>query len=73
MAQRLLLKAAAKELQLSEHFLRSEARAGRMPHIKVGNRYVFDIEIVNEHLKTKAMRSMNKECDKGDIPRRRIM
>ncbi len=58
MEKRLLLKPAAKVLGLSENYLRTEARACRIPFIKVGNRYLFDINQVEEFLKNKALESM---------------
>ncbi len=61
MAKKILLKAAAKELGVSEYFLRTEVRAGRLPFIKTGNRYLFDLELLNVYLNRKAIQNMKTE------------
>lgn len=61
MANRMLLKDAAKELGVTKHFLYTEARAGRIPHFRAGNRYIFDVEQVDEFLKRKALDSVREE------------
>lgn len=58
---RMLLKDAAKALGVSKHFLYTEARAGRIPHFRAGNRYIFDIEQVDEFLRQKALESVRKQ------------
>ena len=55
---RMLLKDAANALGISKHFLYTEARAGRIPHFKAGNRYIFDVEQVDEFLKKKALENV---------------
>lgn len=61
MAKRMLLKDAAKALGVSKHFLYTEARAGRIPHFRAGNRYIFDVEQVNEFLKQKALENVRDD------------
>ncbi len=61
---RMLLKDAAEALGVSKHFLYAEARAGRIPHFRAGNRYIFDVEQVDEFLKQKALESVRDEQDK---------
>ncbi len=61
MTRRMLLKDAAKALGVSRHFLYTEARAGRIPHFKAGNRYIFDVEQVNEFLKQKALENVRHD------------
>lgn len=61
MTRRMLLKDAAKALGVSRHFLYTEARAGRIPHFKAGNRYIFDVEQVNEFLKQKALENVRDD------------
>ena len=61
MTRRMLLKEAAKELGVSRHFLYTEARAGRIPHFRTGNRYIFDIEQVDEFLKKKALENVRTD------------
>jgi len=63
MTRRMLLKDAAKALGVSRHFLYTEARAGRIPHFRAGNRYIFDIEQVDEFLKKKALENVREEKD----------
>lgn len=58
---RMLLKDAAKALGVSKHFLYNEARAGRIPHFKAGNRYIFDVEQVDEFLKKKALENVRTD------------
>jgi len=58
---RMLLKDAAKALGVSKHFLYTEARAGRIPHFKAGNRYIFDVEQVDEFLKKKALENVRTD------------
>ncbi len=61
MAKRMLLKDAAEALGVSRHFLYTEARAGRIPHFRAGNRYIFDVEQVNEFLKQKALENVRDD------------
>jgi len=63
MAKRMLLKDAAEKLGVSKHFLYREARAGRIPHFRSGNRYIFDVEQVDEFLKNKAMENIREQKD----------
>jgi len=66
MARRMLLKEAAEELGVSRHFLYTEARAGRIPHFRSGNRYIFDIEQVDEFLRRKALENVREEKDENE-------
>lgn len=50
MTQRVLLKEAARTTGLSEWELRTGAKSGKYPHFKVGNRYVFDIDMLEQHI-----------------------
>ena len=61
MAKRLLLNPAADALGVTPHFLRTEAKAERIPHLKCGNRYIFDIEQVEEWLKKKALDNVKSQ------------
>lgn len=63
MARRMLLKEAAEELGVSRHFLYTEARAGRIPHFRSGNRYIFDVDQVDEFLRKKALENIREERD----------
>jgi excisionase family DNA binding protein len=66
MIRRLLLNEAAKELGVSPHYLRVEAKAGRLPHLRVGNRFLFPIEQVEEFLKQKALENVKNETSDND-------
>lgn len=59
MTRRALLKEGALELGLTEHYLRTEIKAGRIPYLKAGNRYIIDVEQVEEFLKNKSIENMN--------------
>lgn len=61
MSKRMLLKEAAEQLGVTKHFLYTEARAGRIPHFRAGNRYIFDVDQVDEFLKKKALESVREE------------
>jgi len=61
MGKRMLLNHAAEALGVTPYFLRTEAKAGRIPYLKSGNRYIFDIEQVEGFLKDKALQNMNRE------------
>jgi excisionase family DNA binding protein len=61
MARRLLLNPAAEALGVTPHFLRAEAKAERIPHIRCGNRYLFDIDQVEEFLRLKALENVRFE------------
>jgi excisionase family DNA binding protein len=58
MSKRLLLNEAAEALGVTIHYLRTEVKAGRMPHLRAGNRYIIDVEQAEEYLKNKAMENM---------------
>lgn len=60
---RMLLKEAAEALGVTKHFLYTEARAKRIPHFRVGNRYIFDTEQVDEFLRKKALENVKQEPD----------
>jgi len=66
-AKRMLLKDAAETLGVSRHFLYTEARAGRIPHFRAGNRYVFDVDQVDTFLKNKAMENVKQDNDEKVI------
>ena len=58
MGKRLLLNPAAEVLGVTVHYLRTEIKSGRMPYLKAGNRYIIDVEQVEEYLKCKAIENM---------------
>lgn len=72
MSKRMLLTQAAAELGVTPHFLRLEAKAGRIPYIMAGNRYIFDVEQCEQFLKAKALENMesnNIEDGRGQLRR----
>ena len=40
----------ARRVHVEAKWLRAEADAGRLPHLKAGNRYLFDPEVVEQIL-----------------------
>lgn len=60
MTQKALLKQAAAAVGLSCNALYWMARRGEVPHIRIGNRYVFDIQQLEEHLRTMALNNVKK-------------
>lgn len=67
MGRKMLLKAAAEELGISAYFLRLEAKSGRIPCIKSGNRYIFDLELCEEFLRNKALQNVAVVEDQTQI------
>ncbi len=55
------IKETAKILGVSEYFLRTEAKAGRIPCYMSGSTYIFDVEQVDQFLKEKAMANITKD------------
>jgi len=60
--QLISLPALAKELNLPKSWLKSEADAGRLPHLKVGKRYRFNHAVIIRILAERAGRH-EKECE----------
>lgn len=58
MSKRALINQASKELGVTTHYLRTEIKAGRIPYLKAGNRYIIDVEQVEEFLRNKAVENM---------------
>lgn len=59
-SERLNIKDTAKRFGLSEYGLRQGAKEGRYPHIKVGNKYIFDVELLEQCLKQEAKSNLRK-------------
>lgn len=60
------IREAAQAIGLSEYALRMGARQGTLPHIVVGGRYLFYVDMVEEYLKDLAMVNQRKgarACD----------
>lgn len=63
MGRKCKLKEAAEILGLSEHALRRMVKGGEVPFITAGNRFIFDIEQVEDALREAALRNMLKNSD----------
>lgn len=61
MGKKMLIKALHEATGLSEWDIRQRAKSGRIPAIKSGNRWIFDIDLVNEYLKNEAMSNVRPE------------
>lgn len=60
MGQKALLKEAAAAVGLTKNALYRMARAGEVPCLRVGNRYVFDIDLLEESLRQKALENVHR-------------
>lgn len=58
MTKRAYIKQAAEELGLTEYQLRRMAKEGKIPYLKSGVKYIFDIEQCVEFLKNEAMKNI---------------
>ncbi|MTK11857.1 MAG: hypothetical protein F8N39_07160 [Clostridiaceae bacterium] len=58
MSKKAYLKEAAVELGLTDYQLRRMAKEHKIPFLKSGNRYVFDIDQCQEFLKNEAMQNV---------------
>lgn len=54
------LGATAARLQVPQKWLRGEAEAGRVPHLKAGQRLLFDIALVERELLKRARAQSDK-------------
>ncbi|ERI92129.1 hypothetical protein HMPREF1982_02670 [Clostridiales bacterium oral taxon 876 str. F0540] len=60
MGRKAYLKQAAVELGLTEYQLRRMAKEGKVPFLQSGIKYIFDIELCEESLKSQALENMKK-------------
>ncbi|NLX87271.1 MAG: helix-turn-helix domain-containing protein [Clostridiales bacterium] len=74
MARKALLTEAAAAVGLTKNALYSLARAGKVPHLRIGGkrgRYVFDLQLLEEALREMALanvkQSENEVTDKTKI------
>lgn len=51
----------ARQLKVTSSWLRAEAEAGRLPHIKAGKTILFDAETVRKLLLERAKKGTNNE------------
>lgn len=55
MGKKAYLKQAAMELGLTEYQLRRMAKEGKVPFLKSGVKYIFDVELCEEFLRKQAI------------------
>lgn len=65
MSKKLYIKRAAEELGLTEYQLRRMAKEGKVPYLKSGVRYIFDVSQCEEYLKKEAIGNI-KQPDTGE-------
>jgi excisionase family DNA binding protein len=61
MGKKAYIKQAASELGLTEYQMRRMAKEGKLPFLKSGVKYIFDIELCEEALKKQALENMKVE------------
>ena len=61
MGRKAYIKQAAVELGLTEYQLRRMAKEGKLPFLKSGVKFIFDIELCEEALKKQALENMRIE------------
>jgi excisionase family DNA binding protein len=63
MGKKAYIKQAASELGLTEYQLRRMAKEGKLPFLKSGVKYIFDIELCEEFLRKQAIENINRVND----------
>lgn len=61
MGRKAYIKQTAVELGLTEYQLRRMAKEGKLPFLKSGVKFIFDIELCEEALKKQALENMRIE------------
>lgn len=61
MGRKAYIKQAAVELGLTEYQLRRMAKEGKLPFLKSGVKFIFDIKLCEEALKKQALENMRIE------------
>ena len=59
MGRKMLIKEASAALGLSKHSLRNAIRSGEIPYFMVGNRYILDVDLVENILEKVAIENMH--------------
>lgn len=65
MADLMHAKALARFLKVEESWVRSEAEAGRLPHVRAGDRMIFDPAAVVEALRERAQAAPAQKSTRG--------
>ena len=60
MGKKAYIKQAAIELGLTEYQLRRMAKEGKLPFLKSGVKYIFDIELCEEFLRKQAIENITR-------------
>lgn len=61
MGRKAYIKQAAEELGLTEYQLRRMAKEGKVPFLKTGIKYIFDIELCEEFLRNQALENTRQQ------------
>lgn len=61
MGRKAYIKQAAEELGLTEYQLRRMAKEGKVPFLKSGVKYIFDIELCEEYLRSQALENTRRQ------------
>jgi len=59
------LGAAAGALGVPANWLKGEAESGRLPHLRAGARFLFDVETVGKILRDRATRRRTSQAKTG--------
>jgi hypothetical protein len=62
MSELLSLARAARRVGITARWLRDEAAAGRVPHLRAGTRYLFDLAALTQSLSDRAAQPHDAEC-----------
>ncbi len=60
MGRKAYIRQAAEELGLTEYQLRRMAKEGKVPFLKSGVKYIFDIELCEEFLRNQALENIKQ-------------
>ena len=60
-ARKAYLKRTAEEIGLTEYQLRRRAKEHKIPYLMSGKRYIFDIDLCLEYLRTEALGNANQQ------------
>lgn len=61
MGRKAYIKQAAEEIGLTEYQLRRMTKEGKVPFLLSGNRYIFDLDLLEEALRNEAMKNVKAE------------
>lgn len=61
MGRKAYIKQAAEETGLTEYQLRRMTKEGKVPFLLSGNRYIFDLDLLEEALRNEAMKNVKAE------------